>query len=173
MPRHVAFLRGVSPQNCRMPELRRCFEAAGFTDVKTVLSSGNVVFGARAGTAAAIERKAEAAMLAGLGRRFATIVRRIEALQALLDADPFADARLPPDAKRVVTFLRDDAPAVALPIERDGVRILRRIGAEVFTAYVPNDKGPVFMTLLERAFGSGITTRTLDTVRKCAALRIP
>jgi hypothetical protein len=26
----------------------------------------------------------------------------------------------------------------------------------------------VFMTLLERAFGREITTRTLDTVRKCA-----
>jgi hypothetical protein len=34
--------------------------------------------------------------------------------------------------------------------------------------YVPGDKGPVFMSLLESAFGTGITTRTLETVRKCA-----
>jgi uncharacterized protein (DUF1697 family) len=37
-------LRGVSPMNARMPELKRCFEAAGLEDVKTVLSSGNVAF---------------------------------------------------------------------------------------------------------------------------------
>jgi hypothetical protein len=30
-------------------------------------------------------------------------------------------------------------------------------------------KGPVFMSLLERTFGTDITTRTLDTVRKCAS----
>jgi hypothetical protein len=38
----------------------------------------------------------------------------------------------------------------------------------VFIAYLPNDKGPVFMRLLERTFGQDITTRTLETVRKCA-----
>ena len=31
MPRYVAFLRGVSPMNAKMPELKAAFEAAGFT----------------------------------------------------------------------------------------------------------------------------------------------
>lgn len=44
MPRYAAFLRGVSPMNAKMPELKKAFEAAGFLEVKTVLSSGNVVF---------------------------------------------------------------------------------------------------------------------------------
>ena len=35
--RYAAFLRGVMPTNCKMPELKRCFEAAGFTEVKTVV----------------------------------------------------------------------------------------------------------------------------------------
>ncbi len=69
----------------------------------------------------------------------------------------------------MVTFLRrPPAPAPRLPIERDGVRILQLAGSEVLTAYVPNEKGPVFMSMLERAFGKDITTRTLETVRKCA-----
>ena len=34
MPRYVAFLRGVSPMNARMADLRRCFEVAGFGNVK-------------------------------------------------------------------------------------------------------------------------------------------
>lgn len=28
------------PTNCTMPELKAAFEAAGFTDVKTILGSG-------------------------------------------------------------------------------------------------------------------------------------
>ncbi len=40
MTRYVAFLRGISPMNLKMPELKRCFESAGFTEVKTLLSSG-------------------------------------------------------------------------------------------------------------------------------------
>ena len=71
-------------------------------------------------------------------------------------------------AKRVVTFLRRPAQGVRLPIERDGAVILAMSGCEVFTAYVASDKGPVFMSLLERTFGSDITTRTLDTVAKCS-----
>ena len=41
-------------------------------------------------------------------------------------------------------------------------------GEEVFSMYVPGPEGLVFMNLLERTLGSDITTRTLDTVKKCA-----
>ncbi len=170
MPRYVAFLRGVSPLNAKMPELKRCFESAGFTDVRTVLSSGNVVFDARVATPATLERKAEAAMAAGLERPFAAIVRPVKHLLDAIDADPYAEFELPPQAKRVVTFLkRAGAPRLDLPPERDGARILKVAGLEVYSAYVPGPKGPVFMSLIERTFGSDVTTRTWDTVRKCTA----
>src|SRR6266516_1481199 len=84
MKRYAAFLRGVMPMNAKMPELKRAFEAAGFTDVKTVLSSGNVVFSASAAAAGTLERKAEAAMKKHLGRAFLTIVRPVEALRTML-----------------------------------------------------------------------------------------
>ncbi|HYW06004.1 MAG TPA: DUF1697 domain-containing protein [Longimicrobium sp.] len=169
MARYVALLRGVSPSNCKMPRLRECFEAAGFDEVRTVLSSGNVVFNARDSTWATLERQAEQAMLASLGHAFPTIVRPTEYLQELVASDPFAEFTLPPAAKRVVTFLRRPRSFdQELPIERDGATILKTADAEVFTAYEPGPKGPVFMTLLERTFGKDITTRTLDTVKKCA-----
>ena len=169
MPRYVAFLRGVSPVNARMPDLKRCFESAGFQDVRTVLASGNVVFSSRTSSEATLARKAEAAMQEMMGRKFATIVKSATFLQVLVDEDHHARFDLPDGAKRVVTFLRAAPQSrVALPIEKDGAVILGRVGTEVFTAYVPNARGPVFMTLLEKAFGSEITTRTLDTIRKCA-----
>ena len=166
---YAAFLRGVSPMNLKMPELKLALEGAGFGDVKTLLSSGNVVFGARRATDVAIERKVEAAIEKYVGKKFGVIVRSIEELQALLDAQPFQAFRLPAEAKRVVTFLRA-APKtkLALPAERDGARIWAVRGRDVLSAYTRSDKGPVFMTLIEKTFGKDVTTRTWDTVTKVA-----
>lgn len=169
MPRYVAFLRGVMPTNAKMPELKRCFEAAGFADVRTVLASGNVVFDARSAPEASLERKAEAAMRGQLGRSAFTIVRRAITLGQLLESDPYAAFSIPPNAKRIVSFLREPRPPkLALPIRSDGAQILALIGRELFSTYEPCEKGPVFMALIEKAFGSDITTRTWETVRKCA-----
>jgi uncharacterized protein (DUF1697 family) len=167
MPRYAAFLRGVSPMNAKMPDLKRCFEEAGFSDVKTLLSSGNVVFSAPAASQAWLERGAEDAMNERLGRTFLTIVRPLDALRELLESDPYAAFRLSPGSKRVVTFLRE-APRsrLSLPIEVDGARILCSKRGEVFSAYVPGPRGPIFMTLIEKTFGDEVTTRTWDTVRK-------
>jgi len=169
MKRYAAFLRGVSPMNAKMPELRKAFEAAGFEDVTTVLSSGNVVFSAPAAPESALERRAEAAMGKRLGTGFMTFVRSVDALRELLAEDPYAGVRLRPGTKRVVTFLRKKPRArLDLPISLDGARILAVRGAEVFSAYVPGPRGPVFMTLIEKTLGKDVTTRTWDTVRKVA-----
>ena len=108
-------------------------------------------------------------MTATLGRSFLTFVRAVDALHELLGADPYAGFKLPAGAKRVVTFLREPPAAkLALPVELDGARILCVRGHEVFTAYVPGPRGPVFMNLLKKTFGDEQTTRTWDTVKKVA-----
>jgi len=169
MPRYAAFLRGVMPMNAKMPALKAAFEAAGFTDVKTVLGSGNVVFAARSTSEQALEQKAEAAMHEQLGHAFFTIVRPIEQLRTLLDSDPYKPFKVSPKAKRIVTFLRGRPQAkMKLPVEMDGARILTMKEGEIFSAYLPNPKGPVFMTLIEKTFGKELTTRTWDTVAKVA-----
>jgi uncharacterized protein (DUF1697 family) len=108
-------------------------------------------------------------MAAQLGKPFLTIVRPVDVLRDLIEADPYAAFRLAPNAKRVVTFLRDRGGTLSLPIEVDGARILAIKGRNVFTAYVPGRRSAVFMTLIEKTFGANVTTRTWDTVKKCAA----
>jgi uncharacterized protein (DUF1697 family) len=169
MTRYAAFLRGVMPMNCKMPALKAAFEAAGFTDVKTVLGSGNVVFDARSGSEAMLEQKAEAAMQDSLGRTFLTIVRPIDQLRKLLATDLYKPFKVSPKAKRIVTFLRGRPKAkLKLPVEQDGARILTMKDREIFSAYLPTPKGPVFMALIEKAFGKDQTTRTWDTIAKVA-----
>ncbi len=153
--------------NAKMPELKRAFELAGLQDVKTVLSSGNVVFSARPVPEAALAKKAEAAMKKHLGSAFVTFIRSVDHLRELLESDPYAAFRAKPGAKRVVTFLLDPPTAkLKLPLELDGARILCVKDREIFSDYIVNDKGPVFMTLLQKTFGKDITTRTWQTVEK-------
>ncbi|MFT3776692.1 MAG: DUF1697 domain-containing protein [Ottowia sp.] len=170
MPRYVALLRGVSPMNARMPELKACFEQMGFGDVGTVLSSGNVVFNSARKAEPQLAKAIESGMGRYLPRSFAVIVRSRDHLAALLEADPYAAFHLTPKEKRVVTFLgqpcREPPP---LPIELDGARILAVKSDEVFSAYAAGERGPVFMTLIEKTFGKNVTTRTWDTDRKCVA----
>jgi uncharacterized protein (DUF1697 family) len=105
-----------------------------------------------------------------LGNSFMTIVRSVEHLQAMLQADPFARFKLAANDKRVVSFLKDPNPeALALPLEFQGARILAMEGGEVFAAYLPQENNPAFMKLIEKTFRKEVTTRTWDTVRKCAA----
>jgi uncharacterized protein (DUF1697 family) len=165
MPRFAALLRGVSPMNCRMPALKAALEKAGFTDVKTVISSGNAVFSSRSRSEAALERKCESAMDTHLGKAFMTIVRPVDELAELLARDPFARYTLPPGARRNVTFLRS-APAAKpkLPLELRGAQILALDGRVAFTYYVPNMVDPAFMVLIEKTFGKQVTTRTWETV---------
>jgi uncharacterized protein (DUF1697 family) len=171
MQRYAAFLRGVGPMVLKMPDLKRSFEEAGFSDVVTLLSSGNVVFSARS-SEKALERRAEAAMQKELGRTFLTIVRSLDTLGAMLASDPYRKLRLPRAAKRVVTFLREKpGTKLTLPIELDGASILHVEGLEAFSAYLPSPRGPAFMTLIEKTFGKSVTTRTWDTVKKVAARR--
>ena len=157
------------PMNCKMPALKAAFEAAGFTDVKTVLGSGNVVFDARSTSEAALEQKAEAAMQKHLGHAFMTMIRPVDQLRKLLATDPYKPFRPSPKAKRIVTFLRQrPAAPVKLPVAADGARILALRDREVFTVYERTPKGPVFMTLLQKTFGKEQTTRTWDTIAKVA-----
>ena len=170
MARFVAFLRGVMPTNAKMPELKAAFELAGFTNVKTVLGSGNLVFETPTQAEEEIERKAEQAMERTLGRFFYTIVRPVSHLQSLLALDSYSAAGIPQSAKRVVSFMRvAQNSRTPLPLAEHEASVFMVSGREVFTAYVPTSKGPVFMNLIERAFGFNVTTRTLETVAKCAS----
>lgn len=149
--------------------MKCAFEAAGFTNVKTILSSGNIAFDASSKSEASLEKRAEAALQESLGRSFYTIVRSSATLNDLLVRDPYLNFSFPAHAKRVVSFLKVSLdPRVPLPLVADDAYVLGMLDREVFTAYTPNPKGPVFMQLIEKAFGTNVTTRTWETVRKCS-----
>src|SRR4051794_38033185 len=91
MARLVALLRGInlgSRRRIAMADLRALLEELGYTDVRTVLASGNAVF---TGPKPGARKKLEAALHERFDMQIDVVVRTMEELQAVIDADPFGD----------------------------------------------------------------------------------
>ncbi len=168
---HVALLRGIGPADpaTRNERLRAAFTSMGFTGVRTVISSGNVVFEVEGDPdVAQLEARIEQGLAEHVGRPIGTIVRSRERLRALVDLDPFAGVPQEPDTVLNVTFLKQ-APAVDLdyPHRPEGRTYTLLALHDLAICSVVPTAGPGtadVMTWLERRFGKQITTRTYRTV---------
>lgn len=168
----VALLRGIGPGNPRMrnAELVRVLQGVGLDDVRSVISSGNLLFRSEERSRIRLEDRIEAALLDHLGAPCTTIVRSRRQIDELLRLDPFDGHDDEPDARCNVTFLKHRPPAgVELPAAGDGYEILALEGQAVFSLVdTTRPTTPPFMAALERAFGREITTRTWRTVHRIA-----
>jgi uncharacterized protein (DUF1697 family) len=172
---HVALLRGIGPADpaTRNDRLRAAFTALGFSGVRTVISSGNVVFEVEGDPDVELEARIEQGLAEHVGRPIGTIVRSRERLRALVDLDPFAGVPEEPGTVLNVTFLKQ-APAVELeyPHRPDGKTYTLLALHDLAICTVVPSAGPGtadVMTWLERRLGKQITTRTYRTVGRILA----
>ena len=110
MPTHIALLRAVNvggTGKLPMGELRALAEQLGFENPRTYIASGNLLFESKL-PAAKVRAKLEAALAAHAGKPVGVVLRTVEELRALLDANPFPDA---PPNRVLVSLLNDDLPA--------------------------------------------------------------
>ena len=162
MPQYAAFLRALNVGGTsviKMDALKRQFEKLGFTNVKTVLASGNVLFDAK-GSAAATKA------IASLG--YTVCVRTGAEVRRIAEYDPF-DGR---DPEQLYVAFLEKKPAA------DAVKRLLASGPDQFhvdgtEAYWlrPRDasqlpSGNVF----EKILGVKSTMRGLKTIRRIAAI---
>src|SRR5258708_5139864 len=91
MTTYVALLRGIGPSNPNMhpAKLKGAFEKIGFTNVHTVIASGNVVFDSPSKNIKALETKIETALPKLLGFKRAVIIKSKEELEKLVKKNPF------------------------------------------------------------------------------------
>jgi uncharacterized protein (DUF1697 family) len=173
---YVALLRGVGPANpaTRNDRLRAAFEALGFTGVRPVISSGNVVFDADGeADAGQLEARIEDGLASQVGSRVGTIVRSRERLRALVDLDPFAGVPLEPGTVLNVTFLKNSSAAdLEYPHRPEGkpYTVLCEVDGALCTVVPSGGPGTSdVMTWIERRFGKAVTTRTYRTVGRILA----
>ena len=103
MTRYAAFLRGVNVGgvNLKMAEVAKAFEDAGFTNVRTILASGNVLLDSRAGVDA-VRKKAEKALRDKFGYDAWVLAYDIETVAHSLEKYPVrARGRGPPLLRHV------------------------------------------------------------------------
>jgi uncharacterized protein (DUF1697 family) len=108
MNQFVAFLRGINVggRTIKMVDLEDCFQKTGFSSVRTVLQSGNVIFASSAGNPAAIKQKIEAALTKRFAYPAKVQVIGIKALQKIVADYPFNDNE--PDFQHYVVFLEGE-----------------------------------------------------------------
>jgi uncharacterized protein (DUF1697 family) len=107
MTRYAAFLRGVNVGgvNLKMAEVVAALEKAGFTGVRTVLASGNVLLESRAGVDA-VRKKAETALREAFGYDAWVLAYDLDVVRRISDAYPFD--REVDGHHSYVTFVTDD-----------------------------------------------------------------
>jgi uncharacterized protein (DUF1697 family) len=166
MPVYVALLRAVNVGGTGvlpMVELRAMCEDAGFTQVRTYIASGNVVFSTRL---SAIKAKAalETRLQARAGRPIAVAIRTADEMAAVLAANPFTDA----PAKRVVAIFLDEAPpANALDRARGrGNEEIRWGAREIYVRY-GEDMGRSKLVIPAARAG---TARNMNTIARLVVL---
>ena len=173
--RYAAFLRGVNVGGhapIKMAALKMVFESRGFRGVRTVLASGNVIFEGGAKDAESLARKIGTGLKKAFGMDIGVMVRSLDDLARLRKTQPFAGITVTPAIRFYVTFLSAKAkrPAITIPYAtpRQELRILGATATEVFCVVdLAKGKGtPEAMAILEREFGSDLTTRNWNTVLK-------
>lgn len=107
--RWAGLLRAVNVggRTLTMAALKKSATDAGFTEVSTLLASGNVVFTA-AGSRASVRTTIERAIADDAGFSVDVLLRSKTQLQKLLNANPFADGE---GSHVLIGFLDGPAPA--------------------------------------------------------------
>lgn len=177
MRRWAALLKGVNVGGNRklpMAELKAFIEGLGFTDVKTLLASGNVVFSASETDAARLEAAIEKAAAEAIGLTTDFLLRDAAELDAIIAANPFPDAARDHPNHLLVVFHREPFPAALaerVAEVHDGPERLRAVGRELYIDY-PDDIGhsTLHRPMAKLKFPKLATARNWNTVGKLRAL---
>ncbi|WP_019938041.1 DUF1697 domain-containing protein [Bordetella sp. FB-8] len=164
MTAYVALLRAVNvggTGKLPMSELKAQCEALGFSNVRTYIASGNVVFHAQA-SADAIKAALAAALHDYAGKPVGVVVRTAAEMAAVLDANPFA--REAPN--RTVAIFLDKAPPEDL-IESISGRNDEKVAPGKREIYVHYGQGMANSKLKIPAARDG-TARNINTIATLA-----
>lgn len=173
MTTYIGLLRAVNlagRNTIGMAALRELVEGVGYSNVRTYIQSGNVLFTSPDRSRGRIESQLETA-LATRGLTTSVMVRAGRDLERTIDANPFPDV----DPKAIlVVFLKGKAPRTGpLDTSEHGPERVHALGRELFVHY-PNGLGRSKLTpaLLERVVGTPGTGRNWNTVNKLAEMSL-
>jgi len=172
MVKYAAFLRGINVGGKKlvpMQKLKTAFDAMQFKNVHTLLASGNVLFEAPPIDAIALEHKIEQKLKETFGQDIGVLIRTIEEIEHLSNSQPFKGIDVTPETRLYITFF-SEKPKGSLKIPfaspDKSYKILHVSGREVCSVLVlsSNSRTVDLMKVLEKEFGSKVTTRNWNTI---------
>ena len=179
MSRYASLLRGINVGRAKrlaMADLRGLVEELGFTNVRTLLNSGNVVFDAPGGDGAHIASRLEQAIADHAGFRSNVIVVSRGEMTTIAGENALA-TRADNHSRLLVVFVRDGARLQHLaPLAtRDWSPEALHVGSKA--AYIWSPNGVLASEVFEasgRVLGDQVTTRNWATLLKlCALMDVP
>ena len=154
----------------KMDALRAACESLGLQDPRTLLQSGNMVFGTTAKDLQRLAKRIEAAVEEAFGFHSDVILRTASEMREVVEGSPFGGRTGLDPAKLTVTFLARDPGEQAreavrqIPIDPEELHI---IGRDVYI-YFPNGMGrtKLPMNRIEKMLGTPGTNRNWNTITK-------
>lgn len=174
--RYVMFLRGINVgghTQVKMETLRKMLEKMGFTNVRTILNSGNALFDASENDQHVLKERIEKKFTEIFGFTSAIMLRTFQEIEELLAADPFKKITVTPQTRLYVTFLSEKAKStLQIPYASDekDFQILRVTDSEVCSVLVlsPRRETVDLMSFIEKEFGKKVTTRNWNSLLRIA-----
>ena len=168
MTRYAAFLRGVNVGgvNLKMADMATALEQAGFTNVRTILASGNVLLDSPAGVET-VRRKCEKTLRDTFGYDAWVLAYDLETVRAIDEGYPFE--REVSGHHSYVTFVSDPDVLDELAALEPGPdeRIARGEGVVYWQVARSQTLGSALgKTMGKKRYKSSTTTRNLRTIEK-------
>ena len=155
-----------------MVDLRKCLESLGYTNVKTLLNSGNVVFSAPAAAVAKAAARIEKAVEAELGVKSRVTVLTGAEVEAIVSGNPLGKVADNP-SRFLITVLSDPADRSRLKpfLGRAWSPDALAVGKRVAYCWCPAGvlESPLAIEVA-RLYKDAATTRNWATVLKLHAL---
>ena len=166
MTTYIALLRGINVGGTgilAMKDLAGLCADLGFTNPRTYIRSGNVLFESRL-KEDQVRARLIKALADKMGKPIDVMVRTPGELRSILEANPFPDRE---PAKVAVAFLAGRAPAEALNLRGPGGEEVRGGQREIYV-YYPDGMGRSKLKL--PLGGAATTVRNINTVAKLVSL---
>jgi uncharacterized protein (DUF1697 family) len=173
----IALLRGINVGGknlVAMSGLKNMFDTLGFVNVRTLLQSGNVVFGSAARTPADLEKYLETETVKRLNSQAEFFIRTAEEWEEIVRHNPFQREANTDPGRLVVMALKVAPDEVQLEALRAAIKGRERVEIWNRQAYVyyPDGQGTSKLTprIIETKLGTRATGRNWNTVLKLLAL---
>jgi uncharacterized protein (DUF1697 family) len=172
--RYAAFLRGINVggnKMIKMQELAKAFESLGFSNVKTLIQSGNVIFESAPTDDEKLTKRIEKKLEAMAGWTIDVFVMEVAELKSLVEANPFAKAKSGVNGKKYITLFQGKMDAKSELLRQDDVEIVKIESGKLYWIALPGKAGRAVMPriLNVKPWAAATTTRNWNTIQKIIA----